>query len=73
MTKHYCDSCGKELSIGITYDVPIINKNEELTSIDLQLCEDCCKKFNNFLKDFFPTDVYEELQESVSWDKDDLW
>lgn len=43
MTKHYCDSCGKELNIGITYDVPIINKNEELTSIDLQLCEDCCK------------------------------
>lgn len=30
MTKHYCDSCGKELSIGITYDVPIINKTKNL-------------------------------------------
>lgn len=65
MTKYICDLCGKEANEN-EYELPIMNREGELRSIDIQLCEDCCNKFDNLIRDLSTTKTYKNLSESVS-------
>lgn len=70
MIKCYCDLCGKEADEN-EYELPIMNKEGEFRSIDLQLCENCCNKFDNLMRDLSTTKTYKNMSESVSLDEDD--
>lgn len=73
MIKRYCDLCEKEINSEVYYDMPIINKNGEFISTKVQLCENCCNKVVDLIKNLSISKAYKRLQNSISWSEEDDW
>ena len=71
MIKRYCDLCEKEINSEVYYDMPIING--EFISTKVQLCENCCNKVGDLIKNLSTSKAYKRLQNSISWSEEDDW
>lgn len=71
MIKYICDLCGKESKCLDKYYIPMMHSDSKFKPVQLDLCDDCCNKFDLFVHGITSIDMKQRLNQMTTLDNDE--
>lgn len=66
MIKHICDLCGKESKYLDKYYIPMMHSDGKFKPVQLDLCDDCCNKFDLFVHGIASKNMEKRLNQMIT-------